>query len=211
MNRKVYSILSVQLIITFGIVLIFSLSDGAKGFARTNPWIIWFGFAGAMVVLVSLMCCGDLRRKFPHNFILLGVFTIFESLLLGIVTAHIETNTVLLAIGITAIVCISLTAFAFQTKIDFTLYAGAAFVAFIIFFLMGFVLIFVKMPILHLIYSGFGALLFSFFLLIDTQMIVGGTRSIQISPEEYIVAVIILYMDIIQLFLYILRILNASK
>lgn len=80
-----------------------------------------------------------------------------------------------------------------------------------IFFLMGFVLIFVKMPIAHLIYSGFGALLFSFFLLIDTQMIVGGTRKVQISPEEYILAVITLYMDIIQLFLYILQILNASK
>ena len=116
-----------------------------------------------------------------------------------------------MAIGITAVVCVSLTIFAFQTKIDFTVYTGAAFVGLMILILMGFVMMFVKAPIAHIVYGGFGAILFSFFLLIDTQMIVGGTRQVTISPEEYILAVITLYMDIIQLFLYILQILNASK
>jgi len=209
--RKVYSILSVQLVITFGIVLAFSLSDGMKGFAKGNPSLVWLGFIVTFMSLIFLMCCGDLRRKFPHNFILLGIFTVAESFMLGITTAHFDTQAVLIAIGVTAIVCAALTAFAFQTKIDFTVYSGAAFVFFLVFFLTGFIMLFVKIPILHTVYAGLGALLFSFFLLIDTQMIVGGTRSMVISPEEYILAVITLYIDIINLFLYILQIVQGSR
>lgn len=211
MNRKVYSILSVQLLVTFGVVLIFAFSEESKSFARGNLWLMWIGFAGTIVTIIALTCFGDLRRRFPHNFILLGLFTMAESLVLGILTAHYDTKTVVMAIGVTAVVCIALTAFAFQTKIDFTVYYGAAYIFFIVLFMMGLVCMFVDMPILHMVYSCLGALLFSFFLLIDTQMIVGGSRSLQISPEEYILAVITLYLDIIQLFLYILQIFNGSK
>lgn len=92
------------------------------------------------------------------------------------------------------------------------MYSGAAFVAFLVFFLTGLVLTIIgnKDNFTQIVYSGLGALLFSFFLLIDTQMIVGGTRSVQIHPEEYILAVITLYLDILQIFIHILNILNRS-
>lgn len=61
-----------------------------------------------------------MRRKFPHNFIILGVFTIAESLSMGLITAHYKTDIVVTAIFITAVVCVALTIFAMQTKIDFT-------------------------------------------------------------------------------------------
>ena len=51
-----------------------------------------------------------------------------------------------------------------------------------------------------------GALIFSAFIIFDTQMIM--TR---VSPEEYILATINLYLDIINLFLEILRILNQAN
>ena len=43
------------------------------------------------------------------------------------------------------------------------------------------------------------------YLAIDTQMICGGRRY-EISPEDYIAGALMLYMDIIQIFLYILQI-----
>ena len=51
-----------------------------------------------------------------------------------------------------------------------------------------------------------GALLFSLFIIYDTQMIMT-----TLSPEEYILATINLYMDIINLFIYILRILGSRR
>ena len=209
--RKVYSILSVQLIVTFGFVCIFVYSDGAKKFARENSAMVFVGFGVSIVSLLVLMCCGEVRRKFPANFICLGIFTLAQSFMLGVVSGHYGTKIVMLAVLITAVVCIGITIFAFQTKIDFTVYAGVMFVAVLVLMVMGLILMFVKIPILHVIYAGVGALIFCVYLIIDTQMIVGGTHKNQISPEEYIFGAISLYTDIIQIFLYVLQILNYAS
>ena len=187
-------------------------SESTKGFARQNEWLVWVAFAVTFGSIIALACCGDLRRRFPHNFIILALFTLAEALTMGIVVARFDTTIVVTAIAITAIVCVALTLFAMQTKIDFTVCNGAAFVLLLVLMLMGLVMAcFPSTPALRIVYSGCGALIFSLFLLIDTQMIVGGNRQLQISPEEYIMAVITLYLDIIQLFLHILQLLNASK
>jgi FtsH-binding integral membrane protein len=42
-------------------------------------------------------------------------------------------------------------------------------------------------------------------------MMMGGSHKYSISPEEYIFAAIAIYLDIINIFLYILRILGAAN
>ena len=180
---------------------------------KENPGFLWAAFVVSFASIIALACCGDLRRRFPVNFILLGVFTLAEALTMGIISAFYDTKIVVMAIGLTALICLALTAFAMQTKIDFTVCNGFAFIALLVLMLMGLCMAFFpRNELLQVVYSGLGCLLFSFFLLIDTQMIVGGSRrSLQISPEEYIMAVITLYLDILQIFLHILQLLNASK
>lgn len=117
--------------------------------------------AVAFATMLVLACCGEMRRKTPHNYIALMIFTIAESFLLGIISSVYEYKIVLTAVAITAIVCGALTAFAFQTKIDFTVLNGVLFVGLIILMVFGFVLMFWRSPIAHLIYSCLGALLFS--------------------------------------------------
>ena len=51
-----------------------------------------------------------------------------------------------------------------------------------------------------------GAIVFSCFIVFDTHLLIH-----KLSPEEYIVAAINLYLDIINLFLEILKILDAMK
>lgn len=80
----------------------------------------------------------------------------------------------MLAVGITAVVCFALTLFAFQTKWDFTVMGGVLFVAVIILMLMGIVGIFWPGKTLTLIYGCFGALVFSIYLIYDTQLMMGG-------------------------------------
>ena len=55
-----------------------------------------------------------------------------------------------------------------------------------------------------------GVLLFSFYIIWDTQMIMGGKNKLSFEPDEYILAALILYVDIIQLFLYILSLVQGS-
>jgi len=66
--------------------------------------------------------------------------------------------------------------------------------------------IFIKSEELEFVISLGGALLFCGFIIFDTHMIMH-----KLSPEEYILASINLYLDIINLFLYILRILEAAR
>ena len=45
----------------------------------------------------------------------------------------------------------------------------------------------------------------------DIQLLMGGKKSHSVSPDEYVIAAINIYLDIVQLFLHILRILAEMR
>lgn len=118
---------------------------------------------------------------------------------------------VLMAVGITAAVCLTLTIFAMQTKYDFTMMGGVLLVAMVVFIIFGIVAMFLPGKIMTLVYGSCGALLFSIYLIYDTQLMMGGEHKYSISPEEYIFAALNLYLDIVNIFLYILTIIGATR
>ncbi|OTF73180.1 lifeguard-like protein [Euroglyphus maynei] len=128
-----------------------------------------------------------MARKTPHNYICLFIFTLAESFMVGVMASLYQRQIVLYAVLITGVICLGLTLFAFQTKIDFTIFNGMMFIIFLVFMMFGFIMLFFpRSNTMHLIYSCIGAFLFSAFLVIDTQMIMGGTHKQQISTEDYI-------------------------
>ena len=56
-----------------------------------------------------------------------------------------------------------------------------------------------------------GALVFSLYLVYDTQLMLGGKHKYALSPEEYIFAALNIYLDVINLFMYILMIVGFSR
>ena len=72
------------------------------------------------------------------------------------------------------------------------------------------VTMFTDSPLIRNIYCGVGGLLFSIYLIIDTQMIMGG-KTIELGVDEYALAALLLYIDIIQIFLYILQLLSNNN
>ncbi|XP_043196653.1 protein lifeguard 1-like [Amphibalanus amphitrite] len=208
--RKVYSILMAQLAVTAGIIAIF-FAESVREYAVRNQWIFWVAFAGTFACILTLACCEDMRRKTPHNFIFLGVFTVCEGVLLGCACASFKASEVLMAVGICTVVCLALTMFAFQTKYDFTMLNGILFVCLIVLMVFGLFAMIFPGKVISLVYASLGALLFSVYLVVDTQMMMGGKHKYTISPEEYIFAALNLYLDIINLFLYILQIVAAAN
>ena len=63
----------------------------------------------------------------------------------------------------------------------------------------------------NIAYASLGAVLFGLYLVFDTQMMLGGKHKYSLSPEEYIYAALNLYIDIINIFLFILSIVQSSK
>merc|ERR1711971_530255 len=54
-----------------------------------------------------------------------------------------------------------------------------------------------------------GALIFSLYIIYDTQLMMGGKHKYSLSPEEYIFAALNIYLDVINLFMYILMIVGG--
>jgi len=202
--RKVYSILTVQIFLTVIVSAISFFSPGYKSWIQTNQWMLWtslFGSIGFMLLTFWK------RKSYPTNLIFLGVFTALEAYTIGVITSFYDSKIVLEALVFTLGIFLALTVFACQTKYDFTAWQPYLFGILWVVILFGFMSAF--FPYSSKVELGYGvvtALLFSGYILVDTQLIM---RHYHV--EEEIAAAISLYLDIINLFLSILRILNSSQ
>lgn len=117
-----------------------------------------------------------------------------------------------MALVICIIICFTLTVFAFQTKIDFTAWGGVLLVALVVLMLYGIIMLFFPYNrTVNTIYACLGAFIFGIHLIYDTQLMIGGGHKLVISPEEYIFATLNIYLDMINMFLFILRIMRLSR
>ncbi|KAM6948855.1 transmembrane BAX inhibitor motif containing 1a [Aplochiton taeniatus] len=211
--RKVYLILASQLLVTTAIVAVFTFVDPVRLFVKQNPAVYWASFGVYFVTHIVLVCCKGPRRKYPWNVILLAIFTLAMSYITGAISSNYDTKAVFLALGITAVVCIAVTVFCFQTKVDFTKCQGLFCVLGIVVMVTGIitciVLSFKYIPWLHMLYAAIGAIVYTLFLAYHTQLLIGN-RKHSISPEEYVFAALSIYVDIIQIFLFLLQIIGAS-
>ncbi|KAM7187401.1 Inhibitor of apoptosis-promoting Bax1 domain containing protein [Naviculisporaceae sp. PSN 640] len=202
--RKVYTILTVQLVATGAVSAVSFFSDSYKAYIQSHFALFWLSLIGSMV-FVGLTYWK--RHSYPTNLLFLSGFTLLEAYTISVVVTFYETNIVLNAVFLTAGIFIFLTAFACQTKYDFTSWIPYVGVALWSLILMGFIYIFLPYSsTAELVYGGIGALIFSAYILIDTQMVLRHHH-----VEEEIAAALSLYLDIINLFLSILRILNSQN
>ena len=172
--RKTYSIVSLQMLITTAITATVIFVDDVKHFFYANVWVLYVLMAATFVIMLVLACCESVARSYPINMILLAVFMVCESFIVGAISSVYDTTTVLIAVGITAVVVLGITIFAFQTKIDFTGMGIYLFVASLVLLVFGIFAIFIRTKIMQIVYAALGALLFSFYLVFDTQMMLGG-------------------------------------
>ncbi|KAL6444211.1 hypothetical protein ACFW04_001853 [Cataglyphis niger] len=203
--RKVYSILMCQLLITFGLIILFLYHKPTQQWAIRHEELFWIAIGTTFVLIICMVCCTNIRRKAPMNYIFLFLFTLVFAFLLAVISSTYKSEEVMLAIGITVAVCLGLTIFAFQTKIDFTGLYNVLFVALLILLIFGIIAISWPGRTMTLVYASLGALIFSLYLIYDTQIMIGGKYKYTISPEEYIFAALNLYLDVVHIFLYILR------
>jgi len=205
--RKVYSILSVQLLVTFGFILVGSLNSGVKSFLQTHAIILWVALGLSIVFIIALACVPAVRLNYPTNMIILFCFTILESYILAAISSLYETTSVIQAIAITIAITIGLTLYTFQSKRDFSVMGGGLYVVLMVFIFASFMRLFLpSSPILDTVWAGIGALIFSAYIVYDTFMLLN-----KLSPNDYVGAALSLYLDIINLFIYILELIGKRN
>uniref|UniRef100_A0A3B4Z269 Protein lifeguard 2 n=1 Tax=Stegastes partitus TaxID=144197 RepID=A0A3B4Z269_9TELE len=207
--RKVYAILMLQLFVTVGVVCLFTFCAPVRFYIQTHPGLYMASYSDKCSFCLN-------RRQFPWNVILLVLFVtlIVETNIHELSpSSFYNTKSVALCLGITALVCLSVTVFSFQSKVDVTSCQGVLFSLCIAMLLcaitLSIVVPFGYVPWLHAIYAVIGAILFTLFLAFDTQLLLGNKRY-TISPEEYVFATLSLYLDIIYLFSFLLQIMGGG-
>ena len=162
---------------------------------------------GSIVSICAIACCRQ-DKKVPHNYIWLGVFTLSEAWLIATICTKTDPKIVLEAAVLTLGDVVAITIYAMTTKTDFTVCGPALFIFGMTFSIVGFFLAIFGFH-LGIVWAGIGVILFSFYLLFDTQMIMGGdSKRYQFDEDSYILAAVALYLDIVNIFLYILQMLG---
>lgn len=223
-TARVYAILSVQLLFTALVILFFGM----------NPNIgAWMRQAGSFVPLLSLACssiawffiCGSVRarREAPLKWQLLAIFTLGESVAVGFISSFYKFSAVLSAMGATAVAASTVSAYTIlnkNSKRDLSQWGAGLSSAGMIFLVYALIHLLEQygiipagfLPYRESWFSCAGAVLFSFYLAYHTKLIVAGKYSkFQMNEKDYVFGAMSLYNDIINMFIYILRLIGEDQ
>ncbi|XP_073507807.1 protein lifeguard 4 [Phyllobates terribilis] len=199
--RKVYTILTVQVLLTTITAGIFLYFDAVRSFVHESPALLLISALGSLGTIIALTIY---RHQHPVNLYLLFGFTLLEAITVGIAVTFYDVAVVLQAFILTTAVFLGLTAYTFQSKRDFSKFGAGLFAGLWILIIAGFLRLFFYSETIELVMAAGGALLFCGFIIYDTHLLMH-----KLSPEEHILAAINLYLDMINLFLHLLRLLEA--
>ncbi|QCD51776.1 Bax inhibitor-1/YccA family protein [Campylobacter sp. RM16192] len=185
--------------------------------ASVGAYVGLFSSLGAMVannywlfvileigVLIGLMF---VKRKAGLNLVLLFAFTFISGLTLTPILGRTfampgGAAIVAQAFTMTTVAFGTLSVFAMNTKRDFTTMGKMLFITLIVVMVAAIMNIFMQSPMLQLVIASVSAVLFSAYILYDTQNIIRGNY------ETPIDGAIALYLDFVNLFVALLQILG---
>lgn len=195
--RNTYLLLSLTLLFS-AVMAGVSLSTGAQ----PMHWLVQIiGMFGLLFLTMAL-------KDSVWGLVSVFAFTGFTGYTLGPMLNMYLTNfsngseLIFTSLGATGVIFIALSGYVLTTKKDFSFMGGFLFIAVLGAILLSLAAMIFKLAMLQVIVSGAFVLIFSAYILYDTS------RILQNGETNYIMATISLYLDILNLFLSLLRILS---
>lgn len=145
------------------------------------------------------------------NYILLGVYTMTHSYMVAAISCLYRQDIVIAAAILTMGMFCALTVYACFTKTDMTKLGGflSAGTMMIILFIILFSFFLSKIG--YLIFCCIIVGLISLWIVHDTQILVGGAhRAGELSLDDYCLGALIIYSDIVTMFMYLLHIIGCA-
>jgi len=207
--RKVYSLLTIEIFATAAICAFFMLYKPLREASITfvkEHHLMWqiVMFASLMASICALMVK---KNEYPANYQLMGVFVFVMSCNIGVVCAFFyaagKGMAIAQAVGITGGIFLVLSAYAHWSKVEFDFSSGFMICVLWSLILFGFIAYISGSSLMVFIYHVIGVLVFCGFILYDTSMLIH-----KYGCDDYIIASIELYLDIINLFLHVLALLG---
>ncbi|XP_075521629.1 protein LIFEGUARD 2-like [Primulina tabacum] len=208
--RKIYTIVSIQLLLTIGVAaVVVTVHPISRFFATTGA-----GLALYIVLIITpfIVLCPlyYYYQRHPLNYFLLGVFTVALAFAVGLTCAYTSGKVIMESVILTAVVVISLTLYTFwaaKRGQDFNFLGPFLFGAVVV--LMLFALIQILFPLGRvsvMIYGCLASIIFCGYIIYDTDNLIK-----RYTYDEYIWAAVALYLDVINLFLSLLSLFRAAE
>jgi hypothetical protein len=204
--RKVYGIVSVQLLVTTLIAGAFITFESIS-YYLANSWLGLFLLVGfSFVSLIMVHATNECKTDYPSNYICLAVFTVCEAVLVGIFVTYYTIGSVVKVFGVTCALTTALAIYSMQSRRDLSSWGASLFAILLDLTAMLLMNVFLGSHLLELFLAGIGTLLFSLYIVYDVNMIMK-----KLPAEQYILASICLYLDIINLFTSILNLFGKRR
>lgn len=202
---------------TYGLVFLSVLVTMlGSAFAFTQPRlmqaVIVHPFISMIAIFVPLFLAQRNARVFPQNVLLTLLFTFVEGVFIAPFLAFAEQaapGTVSQAALLTFAAFGGLSLYATLSRRDFSAWGSFFFIGLIVLFIAMFINIFVASAAASLWISAVGVLVFAGLLVFDTWRLL---RSNQFGQDDYVFAAVQIYLDLLNMFLFILSLLgNRSR
>ncbi|KEH23825.1 hypothetical protein MtrunA17_Chr7g0260311 [Medicago truncatula] len=208
--RKVYSIITFQLLLTVAVasVVVF-VPPIPRFFVSTTPGLVLY-IVLIFIPLITLCPLYYYHNKHPLNYFLLLIFTVTMAFPVGLSCAFVSGKVILEAVILTTVVVFSLTLYTFwaaKRGHDFSFLGPFLFAALLVLLVFAFIqILFPLGKLSHMIYGCLAAIIFSGYIVYDTDNLIK-----RYSYDEYIWASVSLYLDVINLFLSLLTVFRAAN
>jgi modulator of FtsH protease len=169
----------------------------------------FLGLIGSFGCLIAL---NFVRERAPLNLILLFAFATFEGVLLGgILEVYLAQGLGLLvlnAASATGLVTLIAGGYGYTTKRDLSGLGSVLFIGLLVLIGASLIGLFLHLPLLQIAIAAGGALLFTGFLVFDLNRV---ARAGQVSQGNAILLAVSVYLDIVNLFLFLLQLLGIVR
>ena len=169
----------------------------------------WIAIIVDIIFFVILMFT---RKIMPVNMIFMGLFTFTSGFTLGLITL-VAGDVAQKALGITALTTFATGLIATYSGLDFAWLGKFLFIGLIGLIIVGIIGLFVKIKgTLGKIYASFGVLIFTGYLLYDFNNLAKLKQVAEANNwETALDFAISIYLDIVNLFLYLIQLLSSSN
>jgi len=207
--KKVYAILAAQLTLTAALCACFVYVPEVQkvGLGMMQMWWFnWVWMIGAVAILCGITYAKD---TYPTNFFYLIGFTAWMSLLVGPLcgafAAAGKGEAIVYALGATCVIFFALSGYVWANPDkDFSFMEGFLFCALVGNIVFGFIAYMFAWSAAMWFYHVFGVMIFSGFIVYDTDQIVNKVALEDCDTGTAIAGALELYLDIINLFLHLL-------
>lgn len=198
--EKVLAILGIQLLVTLGILSFLRFCEpvrnGISSIDSTSRlYFIVTSIVVQFVIIIILACFRKLRRHSSTKYIILPIFTIIMALWLS--CTDVLAIAGVFGLGVLAVICFSLLLFNVATNHNFKVFPQLLFSVIMCTILFVILALTKFLPIDLAGYASLVALCFYGLLILDIWLMVKEKHLFSISPEEYIFASQIVYLDVI--------------